>query len=148
MASTTGWKPADRFLRIEAGDHFGGADDIGEEHGRLLAFAVWLDDGQGCGPRSATPAAKTRCRMATAPTRGADDVQRDAAVRAELAAWRVIGRANGTLHGKLAAYPISKCQGTVAESFKMRVSTARRPPRGASADQFRLNLSTTSSPAV
>ena len=40
-----GLEAADRFLRIEAGDHFGGADDIGEQHSRLLAFAVRLDDG-------------------------------------------------------------------------------------------------------
>jgi len=102
-----GLEPADRFLRIEAGDHFGGADDIGEQHGGLLAFAMRLDDGQGCGPGSATPAAKTRCRMATASARGADGVKRDAAVRAELAARRVIRRAIGALHGKLAAYRIS-----------------------------------------
>src|SRR5262249_20313943 len=95
---------ADRFLRIEVGDHFGRSNDISEQHGRLLALAMRLDDG-GCGPGNATPAAKTRCRMASAPARGADDVQRDAAVPAELAAWRVILRAIGTSHGSISSSP-------------------------------------------
>ena len=73
---------------------------------RSLAFAAARADKGGSG--SATPAAK-RAAGCNRFTRSADDVC-DAAVRAELVAWRVIGRAFGTLHGKLAAHPISKCQ--------------------------------------
>src|SRR5260370_41859589 len=97
--------------------------------GGLLAFAVRLDDGRGCGPGSATPAAKTRCRMATASTRGADGRRRDAAVRTELAGWRVIRRAIGTLHGKLAAYRISNANvAGVALVGKLALCDSSRPP--------------------
>ena len=96
-------QPADRQLGIQTGDHFGRTDDIGEQHGRLLALAARFDQGSPPAPRRAAPAAETRPRMASASARRADGLQGGTAARAELVAGRVLSRAIGASHGRPAA---------------------------------------------
>ena len=90
-----GLEPANHQFRIETRDQLGRTNDVGEQHGGLLALAARLDERCQRRARRAAPAAKASRHMAATPALGASDLQHEAATRAELVAWRVIVRAIG-----------------------------------------------------